>query len=488
MRSNEQVAALTYAVRIPVVLKYSGQLCLAFGITLIVPIAVAAAWNDTGAMIAYTVSASILGAAGALLARLPAPVRLHRHEALVITALAFLAIPAAMAVPLAVDGIDLGDAFFEAVSAITTTGLTTVHGLENRPPTFLFTRAWLQWIGGLGILVLSLALLTASGSVAHRLARTGVEQAGLLGSARLYARRVATVYLLLTLMAIAVLGLSGADWYQALLHVLAGVSTGGFAPSDQSMADLGSWPLEATLMLSCLAGAVSLALYHPAYRKGVAGILTHPEVRGLLGLALLASLLLTLTMLASNATDWRQVLANGPLVAVSAQTGAGFTSLPLDQLDPASKLVLIGFMLIGGGTGSTAGGIRILRLLILLRLLQLVVRRACMPERAVVVPRVGGHRLEADEIERALLVILLFLGVIVLSWLPFLLMGYPPLDALFEIVSAVATVGLSSGITGSDLDPLLKGVLALDMLLGRLEVIALVLLFYPRTWIGKRMD
>jgi trk system potassium uptake protein TrkH len=185
---------------------------------------------------------------------------------------------------------------------------------------------------------------------------------------------------------------------------------------------------------------------------------------------------------------WDTVLDNAPLIAISAQTGAGFTSLDIASLDPASKLVLIVSMLVGGGVGSTAGGIKILRLIILLRLLQLLVQRACLPANAVVQPRLGGHRLEGREIEHGLLIILLFLLIILLSWLPFLALGYAPLDALFDVVSAVATVGLSSGVVGPELPGLLKGVLCLDMLLGRLEGVALLLVLYPRVWIGRRME
>ena len=103
-------------------------------------------------------------------------------------------------------------------------------------------------------------------------------------------------------------------------------------------------------------------------------------------------------------------------------------------------------------------------------------------------PQVGGHSLEGREIEHALLLILMFLLIILLSWFAFVAAGYAPLDALFEVVSATATVGLSTSITGPDLAPFLKGVLCLDMLLGRLEAVAILLVLYPRTWFGRRME
>jgi trk system potassium uptake protein TrkH len=143
-------------------------------------------------------------------------------------------------------------------------------------------------------------------------------------------------------------------------------------------------------------------------------------------------------------------------------------------------------MAVGGSVGSTAGGMKILRLLIVLRMAQLTVLRTCLPERAVVEPRIEGQRLESDEIERAFLVIALFAIVVAASWAPFVVMGHDPLDSLFEVVSATATVGLSTGITGPHLAPFLKGVLCADMLMGRLEIVALLVLLYPGTWVGRR--
>jgi trk system potassium uptake protein TrkH len=116
-----------------------------------------------------------------------------------------------------------------------------------------------------------------------------------------------------------------------------------------------------------------------------------------------------------------------------------------------------------------------------------MIQRTCLPLNAVIKPQIGGHSLEGHEIEHALVLILLFLVIILLSWFLFVAYGYAPLDALFEVVSATATVGLTTSITGPDLPLFLKAVLCMDMLLGRLEAVALLLLLYPRTWIGRRM-
>ena len=155
-------------------------------------------------------------------------------------------------------------------------------------------------------------------------------------------------------------------------------------------------------------------------------------------------------------------------------------------MDSASKLVMIVSMLVGGSVGSSAGGFKLLRLLILIRFLQFTIRRSALPSHAVAEPYLAGQKLEANDILRALVLILIFIVIVILSWLPFVLLGYEPIDALFEVVSACGTVGLSSGITRPELEPVLKGILCFDMIAGRLEVIALLVVLYPRTWIGRR--
>jgi trk system potassium uptake protein TrkH len=144
--------------------------------------------------------------------------------------------------------------------------------------------------------------------------------------------------------------------------------------------------------------------------------------------------------------------------------------------------VLILSMVTGAGVGSTAGGIKLLRILILIRVIQIALLRVQLPRHAVLEPELGGRTLKPGQVQYALVVALLFLLVIICSWLPFIVAGYPPLDALFEVVSATATVGLSTGIAVPELDPLLKGLLTLDMFAGRVEIVALLVLLYPGTW------
>jgi trk system potassium uptake protein TrkH len=482
----DSTTVLMYAVRLRVVGRYLSQLALVLALLSLAPLAVSLVFAeyDFSRRFAAVVVILLLAAIPAL--RLPAVERMQSNEAIVVVCLAFILAPVLMSWPLAAGGLAFDDALFEAVSAITTTGLSTAGSVADRSPAYLFARAWMQWYGGLGIAVLSVALFMGHHAAARRLAEpTEIETENIAVTARTHARQALRVYLLLTLVGTLALGLVLGDGFSALTYMLSTLSTGGFTPSDGSLADLprpGAWVLTGFSFL----GAVPLLLYFHAVTGRPWELLRDPEVRALLAAVLLVSALLGFSLHAHLDMAWGSAFEQGVLLGTSAQTTTGFSSLALGDLDDTSKLLLIASMLIGGGSGSTAGGFKLLRLLLFLRVLQYFVSRTAMPPHAVAVPRLGGRLLEPVDLERALLVLGLFAGVAGLSWLVFVAYGYPPLDALFEVVSAVGTVGLSTGISATELEPALKLLLCFDMLLGRLEILALLVILYPRTWIGKR--
>ncbi|MEW6764391.1 MAG: potassium transporter TrkG [Pseudomonadota bacterium] len=478
-------SALHYAIRPTAVAKILGQLAFLLGLLSLVPLAVSLHAQEFAISQRYGLVIAVLLILAALSRALPAVRNLQVNEALAIAALAFVLAPLLMSIPIMASGLHWQDAAFEAVSAITTTGLSMHASTEGLPQTFLFARSWMQWYGGLGVVVLSLALLMGHEMAARRLSESsGVE--GLETSAREHARRTTVVYLALTAVGLAILWPLTGDFFHSLTHVLAAISTGGFSSLEGGLAGFDDWPTRLAIMLVCLLGAVPFALYFQASRGGWRASLRDPELHTLLLLGLIVTLVLSVSIQAHQGFEWRESAGHALVLALSAQTTAGFSTLGVETMDPLSKLVMIVSMTIGGGLGSTAGGFKILRLLILMRLVQAVVQRAAMPPHAVHAPRLGDRRLTDEDLQRALLLILLFGVVIVLSWLPFVAYGHDPLDALFEVVSATATVGLSTGITSPELPSLLKGVLMFDMWFGRLEIIALLVVLYPPSWIGRR--
>jgi trk system potassium uptake protein TrkH len=461
-------------VRLRVVCRYLGQVALMLAFLIAVPTIIAGVSGDLNLTLALLFTAILPSILLGMCAWLPADDRpLQANEALVVTVLAFVLASGFMTTPLATTGLSLPDAWFEAVSGLTTTGLTMVDDPEVGSNAFLFTRSWMQWFGGLGMVVLSLALAFGRPADMHRLADAASLEEDPSESVRIHARRVLAVYLSLTACGFGLVLASGLPVFDALIHTLSSIATGGFSAFSDSLAGLDRQAQLALLTVAFL-GALPLPMFYRAFVHGFRSFVRDLELRALTAaVAITASILWALGQLAP---------ADAALQALSAQTGTGFSTLDVGALEPQAKWVLILSMVTGAGIGSTAGGVKLMRVLILIRVLQLAILRVQVPRHAVIAPTLAGRQLESHQIEHALVLLLLFPLLILVSWVPFLVAGYAPLDALVEVVSATATVGLSTGITGPDLEPGLKALLTLDMLAGRLEIIALLVMVYPGTW------
>lgn len=482
---SKQVSSLFYAVRFRVIANILGQLLFILAFLTLVPMLFALLVNETAHAWPYAALTVFCAAAGFLLQRIRSSMDVQNNEIFVISALIFLLVPSFMVIPFHLTGLSRIDAFFEAVSGFTTTGLSTLPSVENLPMTFLFARSWLQWVGGLGIVVLSVAILLPQSKASLHLFKENWESEGIVAGTRKYARIILKVYLILTGAGFLILLLLGVNWFDSLVHILAAVSTGGFSSFDTSLAGLGGRAVQGTVLLFSALGAVPFVVYYLLIRQGWNTFSRNEELLALAAMGLFSAGTTVLLFLGANDFQFRPVMVDAAFLALSAQTTTGFSTLPVAELTPAAKFILMPFMLIGGNVGSTAGGIKILRLLILIKMLRMLVIRSGLTSSAVTHVRLMGNRLEHRDIENAFLLIMLFFIVITLSWLPFIIMAYPPLDSLFEVVSATCTVGLSTKISSASLPVLLKTVLCFDMLLGRLEIIAFLVLFYPPTWFGK---
>lgn len=475
MAIEPHIRPLLQPARPGVIGHHLGQLSLVLALFSLVPALTALALADYRLATSIALAAFLPSLVLALLGRRRqtlTPIR--TNEAMVVVVTAFLLAALLMVVPFHGAGLSWIDALFEAVSGVTTTGLTTRATVGHDSAAVGFLRGWTQFCGGLGFAVLALALLAGHGAESRRLHDPSGAEEDLATSIRIHSRRTVAVYFVLAAGGVMVLWLAGLDAWNALLHTLTAVSTGGFSAFDDSLGNA-TTPVKAASALLALVAALPLILYYRiATRRDAVLLWRDPEWRALFAAVALVSVLLV------AAGD----LSVGDAVfhAVNAQTTTGFTSADLDALGDSSKLVLIFSMLTGAGLGSTGGGIKLLRVLILLRLVQLLVLRAQLPRHGVAQVRVGGSPLDDAQISRVGGVVMLYVMTIIVSWAFFVAAGHPPLDALFEVVSATATVGLSVGISGPELASWLKAVLCFDMLAGRLEVLALLVVLSPRTW------
>jgi trk system potassium uptake protein TrkH len=485
----KQSRQLVYAVRFPVLLKYFGQYCLVLAALTLLPTIVALFDASWMAAASYGLVFVVTAGVGASLARRRVTAQVQTNEAMILVVGIFLFTSLAMILPFTCEGLSVLDAWFESISACTTTGLTTTLHLEEKSISFRFTRAWMQWYGGLGIVVFSVALIVNPGLTARRLMLVGVDQDSVVGNTRVHARRALAIYGILTVAAIVVLYFASGSLFDAVTYACAAVSTGGFAPHVENLSGMpGGWIAWFLTTLVCLGGAVPLVLYERAFHAEWKEVAKSPQLYALLLFVIATTGLIFFCLWRLQAMSVWAAARQAPLLGMSAQSTAGFSAIEVQNLHGATKLVLILAMFIGGGLGSSAGGVKIWRLLVFWRLLRLLITRTGSPPHAVLEAKLGGHRLDNAEITETCLIVGLFVAAIFLSWTPFVVAGYDSLDALFEVVSATGTVGLSTGITSPELPVLLKFVLGCDMLLGRVEVFAFLVAINPRSWFGSRSE
>lgn len=461
-------------------LHHLGRLLQLLAVLLLPPLLVAVLTLDRTRIAAFVGMA----AGSWLLGRLAAagePRELRRREALLATALVY-PLYATVASVAFVGHMPPVDALFEAMSGLTTTGLTLID-VEAAPASLLFYRAWLQFVAGAGIIIISLVVLTQAGSAAAQLYASEAIEQNLLGSVRATARMVAFVYLALTAAGYLALLLAGADPFSGLLHAFAMVSTAGFSPFGESIAAYGSLPITAVTAFFMLAGAVSLPIYWLAWRgrihHGWRRVLGDVQVRTLLVLAVVGAVLFA----AYGPTQGHSQGAAGVAFnAISAVTTTGFTVGDPAAWPTGTRITAMALMVIGGGLGSTAGGIKLLRLLMLAALVRWMVYRLMLPREAHIRVHVGGRSLDREDAPRAAIIVTLYMLVLLASMLALAPLGNGMADPLFDTISALSTVGLSVGFVDPGLPGWAKLLLAFDMWVGRVEFIPVLLLLYRGNW------
>ncbi len=373
-------------------------------------------------------------------------------------------------------------ALFEAVSGITSTGLSVAADAQSWPVPAHLLRGWIQWCGGFAIAFAGLAVFAGSSGASLSMSSTNIADRDNLSSIKVQARQVLMSYVGLTVIALVLCLLLLPTWWEAVSIALAAVSTGGFSPRADS---LGSYSLlaQGAVIGICITAAVSLIFYVQVWRDGFRAALRKSHVLGTLGLMAGGVAVFVAVDLAVNDPGTVELYA-GALNFLSGFSTAGFY---INQLSDHIALlpILLLAMLIGGDVGSTAGGLKVARVLVLLQMVLLSVLRVRVPSSAVTYLRDGTDKVDVDRVIAVTALLVIYLATMLVAWVIFLVSGVAPMAGLFEVVSALSTVGLSQGVAGPDLAPHLKCTLIVAMLLGRLEFIALIVLCLPGTWLKR---
>lgn len=420
---------------------------------------------------------------------------LLRKEAIAVVGLSWICCANAGALPyyLMDEGLGFVDAVFESMSGFTTTGATVIEDLEEYPRSILLWRAITQWLGGLGILVLFVALLSYLGVGSKALfsnESSAQSTQGLQSRINDIALKLWQIYLLLTLVCFVGLFVLGMTPFQSITYALTAVSTGGFGIDNTSVAAYDSPTIELWLTLFMILGSISFILYAWLLQRKWERWKMEEEAKWFLGIIAVCTIAIAIDLvLRSHAeTSFLMGLRLSIFHVVSIITTTGFVATDYNNWDPFSKILLLMLMCLGGCAGSTAGGLKIGRWILFVKVLQQQITNAYRPTQVLSL-RLNGQSIKPGVRSQTLFLLTLggaaaMIGTAMVSILePHLDMDSSlsaTLACLFNIGPGISQVGPTENF--AFLGAPTKILLTLLMLLGRLEFFAVLVLFSPTLW------
>lgn len=482
-----------------VVTKVLGTLLLIEALILAIPLLVAVFYGEPAA-VAFAWSVVITAVSGAVLrlivvnpeAQKPNANTIKAREGLLIVTLGWVlaslfgALPFffAQAVP------TFADAFFESVSGLTTTGATVIDNVENLPRSILFWRSFSHWIGGMGILVFTLAVLPALGIGGMQIFKAespGPTADKLVPRLANTAKLLYTVYLGITISGTFVLRLSGLPIFESLTLSLGTVGTGGFSSFNNSISALSDnvlaiWAIAVLMILS----GVNFGLYYELWQRRWHVLRVNTELKWYLAIIGVSSLLIAMNVYHASGGELLEHVRHAVFQVGSIITTTGYFSVDFNRWPAFSKGILALLMFIGGSAGSAAGGMKVIRVVTAVKLIRREINQI-LHTHALVPITVNGWVVPQETVSAIAAFLLLYVAIFGGSTLLISLAGYDLSSAAITASATLNNVGLGLGIVGpghsfSCFSSSLKVFLSVLMLLGRLELFTMLVIVTPGFW------
>lgn len=476
------------------ILSILGALLLIEAAFMLLPVAAALIYREqSGIWFFYTaLAAAVCGFAACRFSK-PQSKTIYAREGLVIVALGWMLLSLVGALPFTLSG-EIPfylDAVFEMVSGFTTTGSSILPDVEALSHCMLFWRSFSHWLGGMGILVFMLAIVKLEGGQAIHLLRAespgptvGKMVPRMVDSSKI----LYTIYFVLTLVQLAFYLLGGMPLFDALCNAFATAGTGGFAIKADSFAGYSPYLQTVTTVFMALFG-VNFSIYFFLLKKKFDLAFKNTELRWYLAIILLATVFITLNILPQSRSVY-SALHHAAFSVSSVITTTGFCTENFDLWPEFSRIILVFLMIVGACAGSTGGGLKVSRLVILVRAAQVEVRRLVHPH-TVKVARIDGKPIGQDTVRAVSGYLILYLLILMLSMLLVSLDGFDGSTTVTAVLTTFNNIGPGLGLVGpagsfSMFSPLSKLVLCLDMLFGRLELYPMLIVLLPSTWSRKK--
>jgi trk system potassium uptake protein TrkH len=413
------------------------------------------------------------------------------RQAFVLTAGAWFALTAFGALPFALSAtmnMSYTDAFFEAMSGITTTGSTVIGNLDKAPPGILLWRGELQWIGGLGVIVMAVAvlpILKVGGMQFFRVEAFDTSEK-ILPRATQISGALILVYTALTLICAVAYNLAGMNKFDAVVHAMTTVATGGMSTHDASFGHFDNLNLELIAILFMILGSLPFLLYVKMLQGHRLSLFKDAQVLGFFKIITLSIFLAWTAQATSGHEPGLLELRDAAFSVVSIMTGTGFTTVDYSKWGVFSVTLFFVIMFIGGCSGSTSCGIKVFRFQVVYANLKTSARKILHPN-GIFIPHYNGQKLNDNIIQSVMTFLFLFVISFLTVAFVLTLFDLDIITALSASATSLANVGPGLGAVGpagnfKDLPDAVKWILAYTMLLGRLEIFAVLIFFLPKFW------
>ena len=474
-------------------LRILGLLLMLFSLTMLPPIGISVIFDD-GQIPLFGAAAGLIFGAG-FISWLPARRKkrdLRIRDGFVITVLFWLVLGSAGSVPLALSeqlNLSMTDALFESISGLTTTGATVIVGLDHLPKSVLFYRQQLQWLGGMGIVVLAVAILPMLGIGGMQLYRA--ETPGPVKDAKLSPRIAETakalwlIYLSLTAACALAYWISGMTIFDAICHAFSTIAIGGFSSYDASIGHFNSVSIETVAIVFMVISGMNFSLHFIAWHNNsLKHYLQDPEWKTYLLFLFGLSLLISLALVENGTYPVNEAFRKGIFEVVSIATTTGFTTADYASWPTFIPFLLLMSAFIGACAGSTGGGIKIIRMLLLYKQGSREIKRLIHPN-AVIPIKLGRKPVGSRVIDAVWGFLAAYVLIFAVLMLVCMALGEDPITAYSAVGACLNNLGPGLGdatLNYSTLSDGTKYVLSFAMLLGRLELFTLLVVLSPSFW------
>ncbi|WP_315117317.1 TrkH family potassium uptake protein [uncultured Clostridium sp.] len=441
---------------------------------------------------AFVITIVILLIVGFLAAAVkPKNKNIYARDGFAIVAIGWILISFFGSLPFVISGVTPSfiDGFFEASSGFTTTGASILREIEGLPKGILFWRSFTHWAGGMGVLVMTLAILPSVGKGSLQIMKAespGPTPGKIVPRLGHTAKILYKIYFCITIIQVVLLILAGMPLYDSLVHTFGTVGTGGFSIKNLSIGAYNNIYIEIIITIFMLACGVNFSLYYQVLKGNVKAIFKDEEFRLYMGIVATSIVLITINIHGNIFKNLGQALRHSSFQVASVITTTGYATTDFNQWPSFSKIILVLLMFVGGSAGSTGGGIKNIRILLLFKAMKREILKIIHP-RAVYTVKFGGKSIEEETLTEILAFFFMYIFIFIIALLIISLEGKDLLTSFTSVAATLGNIGPGLGMVGpmgnfSQFSNLSKIVLSLCMIIGRLEIYPMLLLIFPTFW------